>query len=116
VDEGLPIAYSLVERGVPVRSSDGVNVGTVHHVVCAPEQDIFHGIVFNGAAGRRFVAASDVGSLHEHGVELRIDALAAEQLPEPGGGAPSYTEDPAERNWQHWVHRLTGRNDWHRSD
>ncbi len=48
VDEGLPIAYRVLEKGVPVLASDGTQVGTVHHVVAAPEKDIFHGIVFTG--------------------------------------------------------------------
>lgn len=116
MDEGLPIAYEVLEKGVPVLASDGEQVGTVHHVVAAPEQDIFHGLVIATAGhGRRFVQADDVASLHERGVDLRIDSTAVAVLPEPGGGAPVYGEDPAAINkWSHWVHRLTGRNDWHR--
>ena len=45
MDEGLPIAYEVLERGVPVYASGGEQVGTVDHVVAAPEEDIFHGIV-----------------------------------------------------------------------
>jgi hypothetical protein len=116
VDEGLPIAYQVLENGVPVLASDGEQVGTVHHVVAAPEQDIFHGIVISGPGSRRrFVEAADVAALHEHGVDLRIDSAAAESLPEPGGGAPVYDEDPAtQTKWSHWANRLSGRNDWHR--
>ena len=67
--------------------------------------------------GRRFVEAADVAALHERGVDLRIDRAAAESLPEPGGGAPVYDEDPATINkWSHWAHRLSGRMDWHRRD
>lgn len=118
MDEGLPIAYGVLEKGVPVLSSDGVQVGTVHHVVAAPEKDIFHGIVIaTTALGRRFVEAADVESLHERGVDLRIDSAAANELPEPGGGAPVYGEDPgAMGSWSHWTKRLTGRNDWQRRD
>jgi sporulation protein YlmC with PRC-barrel domain len=47
VDEGLPIAYGVLEKGVAVLASDGERVGTVHHVVSAPEKDIFHGIVID---------------------------------------------------------------------
>jgi hypothetical protein len=116
MDEGLPIAYPVLEKGVPVLSCDGEQVGTVHHVVAAPEEDIFHGLVISTTDhGRRFVEAADVASLHERGVDLRIDAAAASALPEPGGGAPVYDEDPASINtWSHWAHRLTGRKDWHR--
>jgi uncharacterized protein YrrD len=116
VDEGLPIAYEVLEKGVPVLASDGEQVGTVHHVVAAPEKDIFHGLVIaTPHHGRRFVQAADVSSLHERGVDLRIDSQAAASLPEPGGGAPVYDEDPAAINtWSHWAHRLTLRKDWHR--
>ena len=116
VDEGLPIAYGVLEKGVPVLSSDGVQIGTVHHVVAAPEKDIFHGLVVSTSArGRRFVEAADVQALHEHGVDLNIDAAAAESLPEPGGAAPVYDEDPAKQTkWSHWVNKAMLRKDWHR--
>jgi hypothetical protein len=116
VDEGLPIAYEVLEKGVPVLASDGEQIGTVHHVVAAPEKDIFHGIVITMPAhGRRFVEAADVESLHERGVDLRIDSAAAQSLPQPGGGAPVYDEDPAaQTKWSHLVRKYTGRSDWHR--
>ena len=76
MDEGLPIAYEVLERGVLVYASDGEQVGTVDHVVAAPEEDIFHGIVFRSGRGPLFVPADDVASLHERGVDLRIDAAA----------------------------------------
>jgi hypothetical protein len=118
MDEGAPIAYQVLDKGVPVLSSDGAQIGTVHHVVAAPEEDIFHGLVISwDGGGRRFVEAADVASLHEHGVDLRIDSAAAQSLPEPGGGAPVFDEDPGAINtWSHWAHRLTGRKDWRRRD
>jgi hypothetical protein len=113
MDEGLPIAYLVLDKGVAVLASDDVQVGTVHHVVAAPEKDIFHGIVINTADGQRFVAAADVQSLHEFGVDLRIDSAAAATLPSPHGAAPMFTENPAtQQTWRHWVHRLTLRGDW----
>jgi len=116
VDEGFPIAYGVLERGVPVLGSDGAQVGTVDHVVAAPEEDIFHGIVIaTGRHGRRFVEAADIAALHERGVDLRIDAAAAQSLPEPGGAAPVYAEDPGEmKGWHHWVNVVSGRGDWKR--
>jgi hypothetical protein len=116
VDEGLPIAYEVLEKGVPVLSADGEQLGTVHHVVAAPEKDIFHGLVIETPdRGRRFVEAAAVESLHEHGVDLKIDAAAAHDLPEPGGGAPVYDEDPGEmKGWHHWMHVAGLRGDWKR--
>ena len=113
MDEGQPIAYPVLEKGVAVLSRDGEEVGTVHHVVAAPEQDIFHGLVINSPRlGKRFVPAEDVASLHERGVDLRIDATAVAELPVPGGAAPEFREDPAESKWEHWSRRLTLRKDW----
>jgi hypothetical protein len=116
MDEGLPIAYEVLEKGVPVLASDGKQVGTVHHVVAAPEKDIFHGLVIAAPGGRRFVEAAAVDSLHERGVDLRIDSAAAANLPAPGGGAPVFGEDPGAvmNKWSHWANRLTRRKDWHR--
>ncbi len=118
MDEGLPIAYEVLEKGVPVLASDGTQVGTVHHVVAAPQQDIFHGLVIAVPGhGRRLVEAADVASLHEHGVDLRIDAAAAARLKAPNGGAPVYSEDPGEmKGWHHWVNVMTLRGDWKRRD
>ena len=115
VDEGNPIAYTVLDKGVPVMSSDEKTLGSVHHVVAAPEKDIFHGLVISTGRGRRFVGAADVAALHEHRVDLSIDSDAAAGLPEPGGRAPVFSEDPgAMSSWSHWVHRLSGRKDWHR--
>ena len=87
MDEGLPIAYRVLERGVPVLSGDGEEVGTVDHVVAAVEQDIFHGLVIDAKRlGRRFVPAEDVASLHERGVDLRIPAAEVAALPGAGRG------------------------------
>ena len=118
LDEGLPIAYEVLEKGVPVFASDGVQVGTVHHVVAAPEEDIFHGLVIAVRGHeRRFVDASSVASLHERGVDLRIDSTTAQSLPEPGGGAPVYDEDPGTmKGSHHWVHIIGLRGDWKRED
>ena len=118
MDEGNPIAYEVLEKGVAVLASDGQQVGTVHHVVAAPEQDIFHGLVISTPDhGRRFVEAAAVASLHERGVDLRIDSAAAQGLPEPGGGSAVFDEDPGEmKGWRHWVHLATLRGDWKRED
>jgi hypothetical protein len=86
----------------------------VGSVLGAPEKDIFHGLLIR-TQGRelRFVEAAAIASIHEHGVDLRIDADAAETLPPPEHAAPVYDEDPSEQQrWHHWVRRLTGRKDW----
>jgi hypothetical protein len=114
MDEGAPISYQLLHAGVPVLASDGERVGTVGSVLAAPEEDIFHGLlIYDGQHTLRFVEASAIASLHEQGVDLRIDSGAASELPPPEHAAPVYEDDPGESNWQHWVHKLTrGGFDW----
>ena len=121
MDEGLPIAYGVLDDGVPVYSADGKSVGTVEHVVAAPELDIFHGIVLRSAGGTHFVEASQVASLHERGVDLRIDASAVAALPMPEGAAPAWrVHEPGIKpsRWRHLLDRLEGvdpnKRDWNR--
>ena len=123
MDEGLPIAYLVLEEGVPVYCSDGEQVGTVEHVLSVPAEDIFHGIVMSAEGARRFVAADQIASLHEHGVDLRIDAAAAAALPEPHGGATVLRDsDPGVKpsRWKHVVDLVSGANprrrDWTEED
>lgn len=89
MDEGPPIAYSVLDEGVPVYAADGTPVGTVDHVVAATEEDIFHGLVIRTDNGPRFVSADQVASLHERGADLRIDATSVAGLPHPHGDAPA---------------------------
>jgi hypothetical protein len=111
MDEGLPIAYQVLEKDVLVFAAGGEQLGTVDHIVAAPEEDIFHGIVMRTGGGLRFIAADQVGQLHEHGVDLRIDEAAAAELPEPHGGAPVYRDtDPGSKigHWRHFRDIMAG--------
>jgi hypothetical protein len=119
VDEGFPIAYQVLEKDVPVYASGAELVGTVDHVVAAADQDIFHGIVIKVGKDRRFVAADQITSLHEHGVDLSIDQAEAAALPEPHGGAPIFHDrEPGVKgpsSWKHFVHKMEGhasRDNW----
>jgi sporulation protein YlmC with PRC-barrel domain len=113
VDEGLPIAYPLLEAGVPIYARTGEEIGKVEHVVAAQEEDIFHGLVISTARlGRRFVPAEDIAALHERGVDLRIGMEEVAELPPPSGAAPVYSGDAATTRWEHWARRLSGRGDW----
>jgi hypothetical protein len=116
VDEGQPIAYEMLDAGVAVLASDGTQVGTVGAVLAAKEKDIFHGLLINvHGHGVRFVEAASIASIHERGVDLRIDSAAAAELPGPEHKAPVYDEDPShQERWRHWVDKLTGRGDWDR--
>jgi sporulation protein YlmC with PRC-barrel domain len=124
MDEGLPIAYQVLEQGVPVYSSDGEQLGSVDHVVAAPDEDIFHGVVMRAGQERRFIAADQIASLHEHGVDLRIDAAEGARLPPPeGGAAPAFrVHEPGVKpsRWKSLVDMVSGarahRRDWDKEE
>jgi hypothetical protein len=111
VDEGLPIAYQVLEEGVTVYADEGTAVGTVDHVVAAEELDIFHGIVFRSESGRRFVAAEQVASLHERGVDLRISVVAVRELPPAAEAAPAVrsVDEDKPTPWTHLVGLMGGK-------
>jgi sporulation protein YlmC with PRC-barrel domain len=90
-DHGHPIHYAAVPRGVPVFSSDGVQVGKVDQVVDNYREHILDGFVIEGTDGElRFADAPEVSRTLERAVILAIDADAAVQLPPPEKGAPSF--------------------------
>lgn len=99
MDLGPPISYLVLEKGTPVLSRDGEEVGKVTHVLAAEEEDLFEGIVVSthvGPGGHRFVDAEDVDSMHEAGVVLRLDGRQCEQLPEPSANPAAMRDDPAQ--------------------
>jgi len=111
MDEGAPIAYEVLDEGVSVYASDGQAIGTVAHVISAPAEDIFHGIVMRVGAEPRFVAADQIASIHERGVDLNIDAAAAAQLPHPQHSNPEWrVNEPGAKpsQWKHLLGMLTG--------
>lgn len=90
MDLGPQISYLVLEKGVPVFSSDGERLGKVVRVERDIATHIFDGIIFatgSGIGGRRFVDAPEVGEIHEAGVILKIDAAEAAGLPSPRGVA-----------------------------
>jgi uncharacterized protein YrrD len=113
VDLGEPTSYLALEEGMAVYAASGEEVGTVTHVLAAPEEDIFDGIVLEGrlgGGGHRFVDASAVASIHERGVLLGIDAEEASALPQPSENpaalaadaddtVPDHLHDKLKRAW-----------------
>ncbi len=96
-DLGPPASYLVLEEGVPVYSSDGQKIGSVEHVLAEPEADVFDGIVLDTSVlpgGHRFVDAPEVDRIYERGVTLKLDAAAAEQLPEPSENPAAMAADP----------------------
>ena len=92
-----PRAYRAVQPGITVYSSDGKKLGEVEHLLAVPDDDIFDGIVLDTSVlpgGRRFVDAPEVEAIYERGVVLKIDAAAAEALPEPSANPGSIEVGP----------------------
>ena len=90
-DDGLAISYKVLRRGTPVRSADGIQVGTVRRAQENARENIFDGIVVETKAGRRFVDAPEVARIAERRVTLTLDAEGAAALPERDSkGAPTF--------------------------
>lgn len=90
-DEGHPIHYSAVRPGTPIYSADGVEVGTVEHVLDNHREHIFDGLVFHDSGGeRRFVDAPEVDRTAEGAVTLTLDAEQARRLGPPEKGHPRF--------------------------
>jgi GH25 family lysozyme M1 (1,4-beta-N-acetylmuramidase) len=78
-DDGQAISYQVVRRGTPVRSADGVKLGTVRRVQEAKREHIFDGIVIDTSKGKRFVDAPEVARIAERAVTLTFSAAEAEE-------------------------------------
>jgi sporulation protein YlmC with PRC-barrel domain len=84
-DDGHQIGYQALPRGVPVVTSDGVELGKVHRVQDNAREHIFDGIVVRTPNGRVFVDAPEVARITDRRVTLSIDAETAQALPEHRG-------------------------------
>jgi hypothetical protein len=76
----------VLKRGTPVRSSDGIEIGTVRRAQETGREHMFDGIVIDTKTGKRFVDAPEVARIAERWVTLTISAAEAAELPPPGGG------------------------------
>jgi hypothetical protein len=119
-DLGSKVSYLVARKGIPVYSSDEVNLGTVVEVLAAPEADLFDGIIFdttrNRPGGHKFVDAPEVEGIYDNGVLLSIDAAAAAQLPAPGKNPGSIeispddvAGEPGPSFWQRAWNLLSGK-------
>jgi hypothetical protein len=106
-DDGHQIGYQALSRGVPVVSSEGIEVGTVHRVLDNAREHIFDGIVLSTPDGRRFVDAPEVARIAERRVTLTITAAEAADLPEHRG-ALGALEANLRRRGNRWRRRFGG--------
>src|SRR4051794_5744199 len=83
-DDGHAISFKVLRRGTPVRSSDGVQLGTVRRVEEAARENIFDGIVIDTDTGARFLDAPEVARVAELAVTTTFTAEEADRfLQEP---------------------------------
>jgi hypothetical protein len=119
MDEGLPEAWEALTPGTPVFGSDGARIGEVKEVLAVPEDDIFEGIILKTQHGDRFADWEVIGSMHERGVDLKLDAAAAAELPppEPAPAAMSVGADDVSQSggaykvgnwWKRFWNRISG--------
>jgi hypothetical protein len=94
-DDGHAISYKLLDRGIPVVSSDGADLGSVDRVLENEREHIFDGIVMRASGGAElFVDAPEVARIAERRVTLSIDAETAAALPGYEPGPPEFAANP----------------------
>ena len=81
--EPVPIAYTALQQGTPVQTSDGREFGTVVAVVVDEPVDVFDGINVGTAGGARFVDADQVGRIFTTCVCTSLTWDEAANLPGP---------------------------------
>lgn len=92
IDDGHAIHYSAVERGTPIYTADGVEIGKVDAVLDNYNEHILDGIVLETPEGDlRFIDGPEVQRTAERGVTLNIAADAASRLPAPEKAPPRFS-------------------------
>jgi uncharacterized protein len=76
------VAWTAVKAHAPVIASDGKPVGKVLEVAALPEEDIFHGIVFQPGSHPVLAPAASVARITDRAVYLSIDNAAVASLEE----------------------------------
>ena len=82
---GDPIAYTALQPGTPVQTTDGHQFATVRAVLVDEKVSVFDGIVVQTAQGTRFVDADFIGAIYTTCVCTTLSADEAANLPLPDG-------------------------------
>ncbi len=80
-----PIAYTALQSGTPVQTSDGHPFATVQAVLVDEKVSVFDGIVVQTAEGTRFVDADQIDSIYSAYVRTTLSVEQAANLPQPDG-------------------------------
>src|SRR3954466_9269359 len=114
-DEGdypiaYPIAYTALQPGTPVQTSDGHQFATVEAVLVDEKVSVFDGIVVETAEGSRFVDADQIVSIYTTYVRTTLSAEQAADLPLPDGSTLIDIKPP--RSMAKRLGRMFGRRKW----
>jgi hypothetical protein len=115
-DDADPIAYTALEKGTPVQTSDGRSFGTVEAVLDVEEVDVFDGIVVKTEDGVRFVDADHVGQIFTTYVRTTLTSEEADNLSLPDQD-PVYNadaDDDTGTSLSDRFGRMFGRGKWKR--
>ena len=82
-----PIAYTALQPGTPVQTSDGQQFAAVQAVLVDEKVAVFDGIVVQTAEGPRFVDADQISSIYTTHVRTTLSAEQAAKLPPPDGSS-----------------------------
>jgi hypothetical protein len=88
-DDDPAVSYEGAVPGTPVLSRSGTEIGTLEHVLEAPEPGLFDGIVIATDWGLRFIGADQIEVITIRHIRCRIDDAEAARLPPPDG-SPVY--------------------------
>src|SRR4029450_10712271 len=80
-----PIAYTALQPGTSVQTSDGHQFATVQAVLVDEKVSVFDGIVVQTAEGTRFVDADHIGTIYSTYVCTTLSGEQAANLPLPDG-------------------------------
>ena len=80
-----PIAYTALQPGTSVQTSDGYDFATVQAVLVDEKVSVFDGIVVQTGEGRRFVDADQIESIYTTYVRTTLSVEQAAHLPLPEG-------------------------------
>ena len=80
-----PIAYTALQPGTSVQTSDGYHFAAVQAVLVDEKVSVFDGIVVHTEEGARFVDADHIASIYTTHVRTTLSREQAANLPLPDG-------------------------------
>jgi len=103
-DADHPIAYTALQPGTSVQTSDGNPFATVKAVLVDEKVSVFDGIVVQTGEGERFVDADQIGTIYTSHVRTTLSAEQAADLPPPEGSTLVDVKPP--RSFTHRLGRM----------